>query len=279
MRTFAKYLLAVSGALLAFIALSGTSVWLLMGTADHATSTVMSVLAEDLAGRAAGSAVIDSLAGDANPVVKARLESEAAPLSQAAAVGLRASEDAISVAIHAVYGAVEEGAKIAVDIKPVASRVLVEIHKVDAAIPADPNDVADASGGGERLTLDVDGSGLGLIRTALTLVGAWWVLLLGALALLVLAGVCDRRGPVRRWRVTGICLAVPSAVLLIGSFAAGTAVSGVVSSDTNNSVLVSAAISVAQATMVRLAGIALILAIALIIVTIVVKPGAKQTPG
>ena len=32
MRTFAKYLLAVSGALLAFIALSGTSVWLLLGT-------------------------------------------------------------------------------------------------------------------------------------------------------------------------------------------------------------------------------------------------------
>ena len=51
MRTFAKYLAAIIGSVIAFVALSGGTAWLLVGNADNATSTAMSVISQDLAGQ------------------------------------------------------------------------------------------------------------------------------------------------------------------------------------------------------------------------------------
>lgn len=275
MRTFAKYLAAIVGSVLVFVALSGGTAWLLAGTADNATSTTMSVLSDELAGKAAGSVLIESLASEADPAVKAELERESGPLAEAAAVGVRASEAAISMAIHSVYSAVNAASSVMVDLKPVFSRVAVELHRVDARIPADLAAIAAAAPGTNDMSIEVDGSKLGIVRTAFSIIGAWWVLLVVALALLVVAGWCDRRAPIRRWRVTGISLAIPSAVLIVISLA-GRFAPAAESGDANTSTLISALLSVVQGTMMRLSGIVLVLALAIIVMTIVVKPSGTD---
>ena len=276
MRTFAKYLAAIIGSVIAFGALSGGTAWLLVGNADNATSTAMSVIAQDLAGKAAGSVLIESLASEADPAVKAELERESGPLAEAAAVGVRASEAAISMAIHGVYSAVNAASSVVVDLKPVLSAVAVELHRVDSRIPADLSAIAAAVPGNSDMSIEVDGSKLGILRTTFSIIGAWWVLLVVALALLVLAGLCDRRAPVRRWRVTGISLAIPSAALIVISLAARFAAPAAESGDANTSTLISALLSVVQGTMMRLSGIVLVLALAIIVVTIVVKPSGTD---
>ena len=276
MRTFAKYLAAIIGSVIAFGALSGGTAWLLVGNADNATSTAMSVISQDLAGKAAGSVLIESLASEADPAVKAELERESGPLAEAAAVGVRASEAAISMAIHGVYSAVNAASSVVVDLKPVLSAVAVELHRVDSRIPADLSAIAAAVPGNSDMSIEVDGSKLGILRTTFSIIGAWWVLLVVALALLVLAGLCDRRAPVRRWRVTGISLAIPSAVLIVISLAARFAAPAAESGDANTSTLISALLSVVQGTMMRLSGIVLVLALAIIVVTIVVKPSGTD---
>lgn len=276
MRTFAKYLLSVVGALLVFIALSGASAWLLVGTADHATATVMSVISDEAAGRAAGDLLVESLADSADPVVRARLKDESGLLAGAAAAGLRASEAAISTIIDVVYRTIESGSKERVDLEPVYAKVLAELHRVDGSIPASPSDAIDASGG-EALTVEVDGSILGPVRTVLGIIGAWWIPFLLALGLLVLAGLCDTRAPIRRWRVSGISLAVPSGLLLVASLLGGSVVAGAIDSET--STLVGSVVSVVKGTLVRLSALTLILAIAIIVVTLVVKPRAASEPG
>ena len=275
MRTFAKYLAAIVGSVLVFVALSGGTAWLLAGTADNATSTTMSVLSDELAGKAAGSVLIESLASEADPAVKAELERESGPLAEAAAVGVRASEAAISMAIHSVYSAVNAASSVMVDLKPVFSRVAVELHRVDARIPADLAAIAAAAPGTNDMSIEVDGSKLGIVRTAFSIIGAWWVLLVVALALLVVAGWCDGRAPIRRWRVTGISLAIPSAVLIVISLA-GRFAPAAESGDANTSTLISALLSVVQGTMMRLSGIVLVLALAIIVMTIVVKPSGTD---
>ena len=276
MRTFTKYLAAIIGSVLAFVALSGGTAWLLVGNADNATSTAMSVISQDLAGKAAGSVLIESLASEADPAVKAELERESGPLAEAAAVGVRASEAAISMAIHGVYSAVNAASSVVVDLKPVLSAVAVELHRVDSRIPADLSAIAAAVPGNSDMSIEVDGSKLGILRTTFSIIGAWWVLLVVALALLVLAGLCDRRAPVRRWRVTGISLSIPSAVLIVISLAARFAAPAAESGDANTSTLISALLSVVQGTMMRLSGIVLVLALAIIVVTIVVKPSGTD---
>ena len=276
MRTFTKYLAAIIGSVLAFVALSGGTAWLLVGNADNATSTAMSVISQDLAGKAAGSVLIEGLASEAGPAVKAELERESGPLAEAAAVGVRASEAAISMAIHGVYSAVNAASSVVVDLKPVLSAVAVELHRVDSRIPADLSAIAAAVPGDSDMSIEVDGSKLGILRTTFSIIGAWWVLLVVALALLVLAGLCDRRAPVRRWRVTGISLAIPSAALIVISLAARFAAPAAESGDANTSTLISALLSVVQGTMMRLSGIVLVLALAIIVVTIVVKPSGTD---
>ena len=276
MRTFAKYLAAIIGSVIAFGALSGGTAWLLVGNADNATSTAMSVISQDLAGKAAGSVLIESLASEADPAVKAELERESGPLAEAAAVGVRASEAAISMAIHGVYSAVNAASSVVVDLKPVLSAVAVELHRVDSRIPADLSAIAAAVPGNSDMSIEVDGSKLGILRTTFSIIGAWWVLLVVALALLVLAGLCDRRAPVRRWRVTGISLAIPSAALIVISLAARFDAPAAESGDANTSTLISALLSVVQGTMMRLSGIVLVLALAIIVVTIVVKPSGTD---
>ena len=268
-RTLAKYLAAISGSLLVLIALSGGTAWLLVGTADNATSTAMSMLSQDAAGRAVGSVMIESLASEADPASKAALEEDASPLADAAAVGVRASEAAISLAIHGAYAAVEKASTIIIDLRPVFVRVAVELHRVDARIPADVRATSPAGPGDSDMRIPVDGSKLAVVRTIITIIGAWWVLLVVALVLLLLAGVCDRRAPVRRWRVTGISLATPSGLLVAASLALPLAAPGAESTD---STILLAFISVAQSTMIRLAGIVLFLAVAIIVATILVKP-------
>lgn len=275
MRTFAKYLAAIVGSVLAFVALSGGTAWLLAGTADNATSTTMSVLSDELAGKAAGSVLIESLASEADPAVKAELERESGPLAEAAGVGVRASEAAISMAIHGVYSAVNAASSVMVDLKPVFSRVAVELHRVDARIPADLAAIAAEAPGTHDMSLEVDGSKLGIVRTAFSIIGAWWVLLVVALALLVVAGWCDRRAPIRRWRVTGISLAIPSAALIVISLA-GRFAPAAESGDVNTSTLITALLSVVQGTLMRLSGIVLVLALAIIVMTIVVKPSGTD---
>ena len=276
MRTFAKYLAAIIGSVIAFVALSGGTAWLLVGNADNATSTAMSVISQDLAGKAAGSVLIESLASEADPAVKAELERESGPLAEAAAVGVRASEAAISMAIHGVYSAVNAASSVVVDLKPVLSAVAVELHRVDSRIPADLGAMSAGAPDDSDMNIDVDGSKLGILRTTFSIIGAWWVLLIVALALLVLAGLCDRRAPVRRWRVTGISLAIPSAVLIVISLAGRFAAPAAESGDANTSTLISALLSVVQGTMMRLSGIVLVLALAIIVVTIVVKPSGTD---
>ena len=276
MRTFAKYLAAIIGSVIAFVALSGGTAWLLVGNADNATSTAMSVISQDLAGKAAGSVLVESLASEADPAVKAELERESGPLADAAAVGLRASEAAISMAIHGVYSAVNAASSVVVDLKPVLSAVAVELHRVDSRIPADLGAMSAGAPDDSDMNIDVDGSKLGILRTTFSIIGAWWVLLVVALALLVLAGLCDRRAPVRRWRVTGISLAIPSAVLIVISLAGRFAAPAAESGDANTSTLISALLSVVQGTMMRLSGIVLVLALAIIVVTIVVKPSGTD---
>ncbi len=276
MRTFAKYLAAIIGSVIAFVALSGGTAWLLVGNADNATSTAMSVISQDLAAKAAGSVLVESLASEADPAVKAELERESGPLADAAAVGLRASEAAISMAIHGVYSAVNAASSVVVDLKPVLSAVAVELHRVDSRIPADLGAMSAGAPDDSDMNIDVDGSKLGILRTTFSIIGAWWVLLIVALALLVLAGLCDRRAPVRRWRVTGISLAIPSAVLIVISLAGRFAAPAAESGDANTSTLISALLSVVQGTMMRLSGIVLVLALAIIVVTIVVKPSGTD---
>ncbi len=276
MRTFAKYLVAIVGSVLVLVALSGGTAWLLAGTADSATSTTMSVLSDELTGKAAGSVLIESLASEAGPAVKAELERESGPLAEAAAVGVRASEAAISMAIHGVYSAVNAASSVVVDLKPVLSAVAVELHRADSRIPADLSAIAAAVPGDSDMSIEVDGSKLGILRTTFSIIGVWWVLLVVALALLVLAGLCDRRAPVRRWRVTGISLAIPSAALIVISLAARFAAPAAESGGANISTLISALLSVVQGTIMRLSGIVLVLALAIIVVTIVVKPSGTD---
>ena len=276
MRTFAKYLAAIIGSVIAFVAQSGGTAWLLVGNADNATSTAMSVISQDLAAKAAGSVLVESLASEADPAVKAELERESGPLADAAAVGLRASEAAISMAIHGVYSAVNAASSVVVDLKPVLSAVAVELHRVDSRIPADLGAMSAGAPDDSDMNIDVDGSKLGILRTTFSIIGAWWVLLIVALALLVLAGLCDRRAPVRRWRVTGISLAIPPAVLIVISLAGRFAAPAAESGDANTSTLISALLSVVQGTMMRLSGIVLVLALAIIVVTIVVKPSGTD---
>jgi hypothetical protein len=276
MRTFAKYLAAIFGSVIAFVALSGGTAWLLVGNADNATSTAMSVISQDLAGKAAGSVLIERLASEADPAVKAELERESGPLADAAAVGLRASEAAISMAIHGVYSAVNATSSVVVDLTPVFSAVAVELHRVDPRIPADLSAIAATVPGSSDMSIEVDGSKLGILRTTFSIIGAWWALLVAALALLVLAGLCDRRAPVRRWRVTGVSLAIPSAALIVISLAARFAAPPAESGDANTSTLISALLGVVQGTMTRLSGIVLVVALAIIVVTIVVKPSGTD---
>jgi len=270
MRRFLKYLLAFLGGLLVFVALGGVSLWFLIGTADRATTTVMTALSSDSGAKVAGSWLIEDIASNADPAVRARIQGEQALLSEAAVIGLRASEVTISAAIHAAYQAVQNQTLAVIDLEPVITNVVAEMYARDSAIP-DTADEVFGAGAREGVTIvEVNGSDLGAIRAALSILSQWWIPIVAALALLLLAGACDRRGPVRRWRISGIALAIPSGLLVILSFAGASMGAGDIDSDFFG--LITSFVSVAQGILVRVSGIAFIIALTVIVLTFVLRP-------
>jgi hypothetical protein len=78
---------------------------------------------------------------------------------------------------------------------------------------------------------------------------------------------------VRRWRVTGIAMAIPSGLLLVISLLAGSAFAGVSESDASG--LIDSVVGVARGTLLPVTGSTFIVAIAIIIVTLVARRPAK----
>ena len=270
MRGFLKYLLASLGGLLVFVALGGVSLWFLIGTADRATTTVMTALSSDSDAKAAGSWLIEEIARNADPAVRARIQGEQALLSEAAVIGLRASESTISAAIHAAYEAVQNQSLVVIDLEPVITNVVAEMHARDSAIPDTADEVFGAGAREGVAVVEVNGAALGAIRAALSILSQWWIPIVAALALLLLAGACDRRGPVRRWRISGIALAIPSGLLVLLSFAGDSTRAGDIDSDSLG--LITSFVSVEQGILVWVSGVAFVIALTVIVLTFVLRP-------
>ena len=270
MRRFLKYLLAFLGGLLVFVALGGVSLSFLFGTADRATTTVMTVLSSDSDAKAAGSWLIEDIASNADPAVRARIQGEQALFSEAAVIGLRASEATISAAIHAAYQAVQNQSLAVIDLEPVITNVVAEMHARDSAIPDTADEVFGAGAGDGVAVVEVNGADLGAIRAALSILGQWWIPFAAALALLLLAGACDRRGPVRRWRISGFALAIPSGLLVLLSFAGDSMGAGDI--DSASSGLIASLVSVAQGILMWVSAIAFVIALTVIVLTFVWRP-------
>jgi hypothetical protein len=270
MRGFLKYLLASLGGLLVFVALGGVSLWFLIGTADRATTTVMTALSSDSDAKVAGSWLIEEIAGNADPAVRARIQGEQALLSEAAVIGLRASESTISAAIHAAYEAVQNQSLVVIDLEPVITNVVAEMHARDSAIPDTADEVFGAGAREGVAVVEVNGAALGAIRAALSILSQWWIPIVAALALLLLAGACDRRGPVRRWRISGIALAIPSGLLVLLSFAGDSTRAGDIDSDSLG--LITSFVSVEQGILVWVSGVAFVIALTVIVLTFVLRP-------
>ena len=270
MRKFLKYLLAFLGGLLVFVALGGVSLWFLIGTADRATTTVMTALSSDSAAKAAGSWLIEDIASNADPAVRARIQGEQALFSEAAVIGLRASEATISAAIHAAYQAVQNQSLAVIDLEPIITNVVAEMHTRDSAIPDTADEVFGAGASEGVAVVEVNGAVLGAIRAALSILSQWWIPIVAALALLLLAGACDKRGPVRRWRISGIALAIPSGLLVLLSFAGDSTGAGDI--DSASLGLITSFVSVAQGILVWVSGIAFIIGLTVIVLTFVLRP-------
>lgn len=219
MRTTLRIVLAVLAAVVLIPGIGMTVAWWTAGTPQNASSTIVT-LAQSPGGSAlVGGLVIDKLAEDANPVVKAVLESQRDKLVPLAAAGVRKVAQFVGAGVSVVFAAVMDGVKAKIDLTPVVNAALAEIHGVIDVIPAQLPP-------GDTIVIDIDGSSLVPVSTGVRLLGFWWLILLVGVALLVAAAFAGLFGGLRRWRVSGLTLAIVGALWIVIGLVAPGVVSG-----------------------------------------------------
>lgn len=211
MRTFLTAVAGVLAGCLAFLAMSISLAWWTAGTAENLSATVVSVLDSPAGAQALGTALVDRAVDAAPDRDRRALQARAPELSAAAAAALSKAREPVAEVVRAAFSAVAGGVRVAIDLRPVLQPVLSALHLVEPSIPA----LAD----GSSSTIDLDGSALGAVATAVAILGLWWVAVLLALVLLVATAFASRAAGWRRLRPAGIALAVPAVIVLLLSLA------------------------------------------------------------
>lgn len=211
MRTFLTAVAGVLAGCLAFLAMSISLAWWTAGTAENLSATVVSVLDSPAGAQALGTALVDRAVDAAPDRDRRALQARAPELSAAAAAALSKAREPVAEVVRTAFSAVAGGVRVAIDLRPVLQPVLSALHLVEPSIPA----LAD----GSSSTIDLDGSALGAVATAVAILGLWWVAVLLALVLLVATAFASRAAGWRRLRPAGIALAVPAVIVLLLSLA------------------------------------------------------------
>jgi len=127
------------------------------------------------------------------------------------------------------------------------------------------------------MAMDLNPAEMPPIGSLMSSLGLCWVVLAIAIAALVGAAFCDRRGGFRRFRVAGITLGIAAFIVLIGNVGGSAAGGGIAMDDPRASALIGAVIGVVRSMLLTVSGVALAVAIIVIVLSIVIKP--KQAPS
>ena len=206
MRTLATAVVGVIAGLLAFISMTLTLAWWTAGSASNLSSTVVSIIESPSGAAALGSAVMDEVLQAAPPGERAVLGKRAPELASVAGEALAKASSAIGDIVATAFTAIVEGVRTVLDLGPVLRGVVDAVHQADPRFPATLDGPT---------TVDFDGSTLGLVSTAITVLGLWWVVALLAAGLLVATAFTSRHGSWRRWRGAGIALAVTGLLFVL----------------------------------------------------------------
>jgi hypothetical protein len=216
LRRSGRFLLSLIAIALTAVALAGVGVSQAIGSADRAAATVGAVISTESGATALGAAFVDMLeeTGGSDVVLTADKET----LAKAAGTAITAQRETIMAAVRTAYEANLTGQAATIDLSPVISAIAVELNKVDSAIPADLGSGGDGPG-----TINIAANPKPPLAPASQVLSFAWVAL--ALAALLLTGVAflaPHRGW-RRWRASGIMLAVVGLVWLAASKSVATA--------------------------------------------------------
>lgn len=266
MRTFLKYVLAIIGGILAFIALLVTSTWLLVGTPSHIASTAMRVVESPQAGAAVGDMLVEQVLSGADAQSLASLEPKRPALAAAAGAALAQQGEAIGAVIESVVDATASGTPTRVDMAPILGPVLIAMNAVDSQVPTQVD--------GE-VAFDVNPAELPPLASILSIFSTWWIAVLLAAIALVGAALCDRRWGFRRFRIAGIALSIPAVLLIIANIGGSAASSGA-SDDPRAQGLIDAAVGVVRSSTLLVSGVALAIGIVVIVLSIVITPKAMS---
>lgn len=276
MATAARIILCLLGALVLMAGFGVTVAWWTAGTPANAASTGVGLVTNEAAATSAGSLLVDQLIDGADAATRPELEAQRDVLAAAAGRALQGVRAQVGEVIAVALTAVAQQTDVTISLKPILSAVSTELHAIDPRIPADIEDDA---------TVEVKGSELGPVSSGVRALGFWWALLLIGLGILVGAAFAGRFGGWRRWRASGIALGVVAVIWLVVAFIAPGVVAGFADDRYQSDLIRAASSQVAQRIFI-LAGIALAIAIALIVMSIVrrgtvvaTNPGPEPTPS
>lgn len=263
MRTFAKYLLAVVGGVLAVLALTLTSTWMILGSPSNIATTAMKVVQSPEGRAAVGDLFVEQLLSGADPQTTATLEPKRVELASAAGTALGQQGEVVDALITTVVDATSTGQATRLDLTPLLGPVLMAMNGVDAQVPTSVDG---------DMAMDLNPAELPPLAGIMSGLGMWWVIVVVAIAALVGAAFCDRRGGFRRFRVSGITLGIAALIVMAANIGGSVAGSGMAMDDPRATALVGAVIAVVRSTIITVSGLALAIAIIVIVLSIVIKP-------
>ena len=219
MRTTLRIVLAVLAAIVLIPGIGMTVAWWTAGTPQNASSTIVTLAQSEGGSQLVGGFVVDKLAEDADPLLKALIESQRDTLVPLAAIGVRKVAQFVGAGVSVAFAAVTDGVSTKIDLTPVVNAALGEIHKVVDLIPAQLPP-------GDTVVIDINGAELAPVSTGVRALSFWWAILLVGVGLLIAAAFVGLFGGLRRWRVSGLTLAIVGVLWLIIGIVAPGVVSG-----------------------------------------------------
>ena len=164
------------------------------------------------------------------------------------------------------YSAFIHDSSATVDFAPMLQGIQSRMHAVNARIPAQA-DVSNAT-----INLSSNSAG-GLVLVVFTLGVSWFMLVLGAVMLVGVAVLSGARG-FRRALIPGVCLAVVGLWWLLSGATLPSGISSAFDNPNTAAVAKSVADVVSHQFLV-LGGCALVLGVVLILLAVLIRPGAK----
>jgi membrane protease YdiL (CAAX protease family) len=137
---------------------------------------------------------------------------------------------------------------------------------MNAIEPAIPTEVEGGA------PIDLKPADLGPLPIVLTVLGLWWVLVLLALACLIGSGLCDRHRGMRKFRAAGIALTIAAGLIVVPTVVSMFLTVSVGDAGPNEQAIVDAVAGTVRNGYLLVAGIALVIGVAVILLSVFLKP-------